>query len=616
MRWHTLEGPDEGVPVALERESACLDHDMLAALIAGQLLLDQHPEVEAHLAECSLCQHVVAAAAAGLESTQGADSNEALAFPRPGEVLLGKYTLEKVLGKGGMGTVFAARHGELGQLVAIKVLHSNASTAAARFLREARISAGLLSEHTARVFDLGRTLAGAPFLVMEHLQGEDLSCVVRRGPLPPLLAIDYALQICAALAEAHAAGVVHRDLKPSNVFVTRRADGSACLKVLDYGISKRLAPEGSEESHSLTERHSLLGSPAYMSPEQLRESKDVDARADIWSVGVLLYELLTGSRPFKAPVLSALTVSIAADAPPPPSSVNPAVPPALDRAVMRCLSKDPRARFASAAELSLALRGPERPPRRGRWRQRVGIGIGASALAAALFRLVVPRPELAISRNEAAMLPAVAKAVAPAPPRLNVQCDLPLAPGNVRFSSQPGIIGVQSDRVWPIGELCQSSGAARSELAFELARLLPLSRVVLEPAQPFYEVHVETSPSVIELRVRRKERAGVQLLLDGAGCERVDGVEVRADGLAPRQLRLRRGAASRLDGACAFRVELPFEAFGKPLHLRFSPAELAGSDVVFDDTVLRVPLQRRVRPRPAGPPSSDGPCIPPRYCRD
>jgi serine/threonine protein kinase len=599
--------------VALNPESACLDHDTLAALIAGQLLLDDHPRVEAHLAECSLCQHVVAAAAAGLESTQGADAGEGEGFPKPGDVLAGKYTLERVLGKGGMGTVFAARHGELGQLVAIKVLHSSASSASARFLREARISAGLLSEHTARVFDLGRTSAGAPFLVMEHLEGEDLSRVVRRGPLPPSLALDYALQICDALAEAHAAGVVHRDLKPSNVFVTRRADGSPCLKVLDYGISKRLAAPGTEESHSLTERHSLLGSPAYMSPEQLRQSKDVDARADIWSMGVLLYELLTGSRPFKAPVLSALSVSIAADVPPPPSSVNAAVPPAFEHAIMRCLSKDPHGRFASAAELAAELRGPAPPQRAGRFRQRVAITIGACALAAAALRWGSPRSGLELSRNEAAMLPGPAKPSSPGPPRLNVHCDQPLAPGSVRFSSKPGIIGAHSDRVWPLRELCESSGSGRSELAFEITRLLPLSAVVLEPAHPFYSVELESSRSELSLNVHRKQRAAVQLWLEGAGCERVESLEWTGDGLPPRQIRLGARRVTRLGQACTHRIELPFEAFGKTLQLRLRPGDLTTPSLVFDGAVLRAPLQQRPRPRPA---SVDGPCIPPRYCRD
>jgi hypothetical protein len=597
--------------VALDPESACLDQNTLAALIAGQLLLDKNPRVEAHLAECSLCQHVVAAAAQGLESTQGADASEAEAFPKPGDVLAGKYTLERVLGKGGMGTVFAARHGELGQLVAIKVLHSSASTAGARFLREARISAGLLSEHTARVFDLGRTPAGAPFLVMEHLEGEDLSRVVRRGPLEPSLALEYALQICDALAEAHAAGVVHRDLKPSNVFVTRRGDGSPCLKVLDYGISKRLAAPGREESHCLTERHSLLGSPAYMSPEQLRQSKDVDARADIWSVGVLLYELLTGSRPFKAPVLSALSVSIAADVPKAPSCVNGAVPAAFDRAIMRCLSKDPDARFASAAELAAELRGPTRQRRAGSSRQRVAVALGVCALAATLVRWVTPRPGQELSRNEAAMLPAPAKLATPDPPRLHVHCDLPLAPGNVRFVSQPGIIGAHSDRVWPLRELCESSGAERSELAFEITRILPLSRAVLEPAHPFYVVEVETTPSELSLRVRRKQRATVQLWLEGAGCERVEWVELIADGISPRPVRSRSKVA-RIGQACAHRVELPFEAYGKTLQLRFGPAELAAQRLVFDGAELRAVLQRP-KPRATG---ADAPCIPPRYCRD
>jgi hypothetical protein len=227
---------------------------------------------------------------------------------------------------------------------------------------------------------------------------------------------------------------------------------------------------------------------------------------------------------------------------------------------------------------------------------------------------MTPRPGLELSRNEAAMLPGPAKPSSPAPPRLNVHCDLPLAPGNVRFSSKPGIIGAHSDRVWPLRELCESSGSARSELAFEITRLLPLSAVVLEPAHPFYAVELETSSrSELDLRVRRKQRAAVQLWLEGAGCERVESLELIGDALPLRQIRLGARKVTRLGHACTHRIELPFEAFGKTLQLRLEPADLATPSLVFDAAVLRAPLQQRPRPRSA---SVDGPCIPPRYCRD
>ena len=167
-----------------DKSSPCLEHETLVALIAGQLLLDQNPEVEEHLAECSNCQNIVAAAAAGLAETDDGPPSSSDRLPKPGDVIAGKYRVEKVLGRGGMGTVFAARHDELGQTVAIKMLHSAAPTASARFQREAKISAQLLSEHTARVFDLG-TSDGVPFLVMEYLAGEDLSHVIARGTVSP-----------------------------------------------------------------------------------------------------------------------------------------------------------------------------------------------------------------------------------------------------------------------------------------------------------------------------------------------------------------------------------------------------------------------------------------------
>jgi hypothetical protein len=385
------------------------------------------------------------------------------------------------------------------------------------------------------------------------------------------------------------------------------------LKVLDYGISKRLAQVNDDESHSLTERHSLLGSPAYMSPEQLRESKDVDARADIWSVGVLLYELLTGSRPFKANRLSALSMSIAADAPPPPSSINAAVPAALDRTVMRCLKKDPCARFGCVAELAAALR-ERAAPRREHKRLRVAIAIGCLGLGGAASRWVSPEPGPELSRQEAAMLPVPLPPVRAAAPRLNVYCDLPLAAGNVRFASLPGIIGVQADRTWPLTELCESSGEARSELGFELTRLLPLSRVVLEPAHPFYDVELQTASSELTLSVRRKQRASVQFVFDGARCERIESVDVNVEGLPPNMLRLGWKRASKLGAACTHRMDLPFEAFGKMLELRLRPTELSARAVRFESTVLHLAVERRPSQHPAAPARAT-PCIPPRYCR-
>ncbi len=213
-----------------------------------------------------------------------------------GTVLLQKYEISRVIGQGGMGMVALARHLQLQQPVAIKLLLPEVldkDLVVQRFLREAQASVRLRSEHVCRVLDVGQLDNGAPYMVMEYLDGTDLDGLLRqKGPLAYGEAVDFVLQACEALAEAHSLGIVHRDLKPANFFLTQRADGSPLVKVLDFGISKTLSPI----EESLTTTQAVLGTPAYMSPEQLRSSKHVDARSDIWSLGVVLYELCTGAR--------------------------------------------------------------------------------------------------------------------------------------------------------------------------------------------------------------------------------------------------------------------------------------------------------------------------------
>src|SRR5450755_319444 len=217
-----------------------------------------------------------------------------------GDVLAGKYRIEAVLGEGGMGIVLSATHIELGSRVAIKVLRpelAHTEDAVSRLLVEARSAASIRSEHVARVLDVGRLESGLPFLVLEHLEGRDLQQILARsGRLASQVAVDFVLQACQALSEAHSAGIVHRDLKPENLFLTYRADGTPVVKVLDFGISKRLSHDGREAAR--TNPSELLGSPLYMAPEQMKGSVSIDARVDIWSLGVVLYELCTGQSPF------------------------------------------------------------------------------------------------------------------------------------------------------------------------------------------------------------------------------------------------------------------------------------------------------------------------------
>src|SRR4051812_480796 len=210
-----------------------------------------------------------------------------------GQILGGKYRVDRVLGAGGMGMVVAATHLQLDERIAIKFLLPEAlrnPEAVARFGREAKAAVKIRGEHVARVIDVGSFENGAPYMVMEHLDGRDLSSFIHeRGAMPMSDAVDAVLQACEALAEAHALGIVHRDLKPANLFLTRRPDGTPSIKVLDFGISKLTAPGA---DHSMTKTSAVMGSPLYMSPEQMTASRGVDARTDIWALGVVLYELL------------------------------------------------------------------------------------------------------------------------------------------------------------------------------------------------------------------------------------------------------------------------------------------------------------------------------------
>lgn len=225
--------------------------------------------------------------------------------PLLGQVLAGKYRVERVLGRGGMGCVLEATHVHLQQRVALKFMlaaHATAPNLVQRFLREARAAARLRGEHVARVVDVGRLEDGAPYIVMEFLDGSDLRKVLKSGPLSIGDALTYMMQACEGVAEAHAAGVVHRDLKPHNLFITQTPQGRPCLKVLDFGLAKLQNDDPARVEEGLTEASSVLGSPRYMAPEQLRASGNIDARTDVWALGVSLYQCLTGHTPFETPM--------------------------------------------------------------------------------------------------------------------------------------------------------------------------------------------------------------------------------------------------------------------------------------------------------------------------
>ena len=280
-------------------------------------------------------------------------------LPVPGDLFAGKYRIQRLLGRGGMGAVFAAHHEGLNKRVAVKFLLAEAASneeAKARFKQEAQSASGLRNEHVAQVYDVSTGEdGGLPFMVMEYLDGQDLSQLLEtQGWLPPEVACDYLMQALDAIHAAHRAKIVHRDLQPSNLFLARLEDGSTVVKVLDFGISKAQNGLG-PMSGALTSTKAMLGSPLYMSPEQLRSSKSVDARADIWALGVILYELLTGTVPYTGENLGELFAAILEQEPLPVRQRAPHVPPELESVVMRCLQRQVHARFSSVAELAMAL---------------------------------------------------------------------------------------------------------------------------------------------------------------------------------------------------------------------------------------------------------------------
>jgi serine/threonine-protein kinase len=274
----------------------------------------------------------------------------------PGAMLAGKYRVERVLGEGGMGIVVAARHAQLDQRVAVKFMRAEAlgqGDGVDRFIREAQAAAKLSGDHVVRVFDVGTLDNGSPYIVMEYLEGRDLASVLaERGRLPAGEAGGYVLEACEAMAEAHAQRIVHRDLKPENLFLVRRPGRKPLIKVLDFGISKLLEMT---DALSSTKTSVMMGSPAYMSPEQMQSPKYVDGRTDIWSLGVILYQLTSGQLPYSAESVLMLSALVLTTEPPRLETVAPDVPPAFAAVVHRCLTRDLSRRFQTVDELADAL---------------------------------------------------------------------------------------------------------------------------------------------------------------------------------------------------------------------------------------------------------------------
>jgi eukaryotic-like serine/threonine-protein kinase len=275
-----------------------------------------------------------------------------------GDTIADKYLIDAVLGVGGMGVVFRARHLQLNGQVALKFLSAqflSSPVAIGRFRREAQAAAKLQSEHVVRVFDVGTHTNGLPYMVMEYLEGCDLGGLLEAsGRLASELVADLLIQTCSAVEDAHEQGIIHRDLKPSNLFCVRRPDGTFTVKVVDFGISKVTDTSAALEG-GITVTGNVVGSPSYMSPEQMKSPNRIDHRSDLWSLGVVLYECLTGNLPFPASTYAEICLKVHQEAPLPASAHGVRLPAGLEAIIKTCLAKQPENRYATAGELAAAL---------------------------------------------------------------------------------------------------------------------------------------------------------------------------------------------------------------------------------------------------------------------
>jgi serine/threonine protein kinase len=293
----------------------------------------------------------------------------------PGQLLAGKYRIDRVLGAGAMGMVLGATHLVLGSRVAIKVMlggdvmlggSKKGPVQEQRFFREARVASMLKSEHAGKVLDVGLTEQGAPYIVMEYLEGKDLGALLdERGPLSVAEAATYVLQVCEAIAEAHGLGIVHRDIKPANLFLTTGVGGVPCVKLVDFGVAKHV-----DGAQGLTQTGAALGSPLYMSPEQMNGKRGVDFRADIWALGVTLFQLLAGRTPFHADSIMVVMTHVLLEPPTPLVTFRPDVPAGLSAVISQCLEKDPARRWPNVAAFAAAL-APYATPASAGYAQRV-----------------------------------------------------------------------------------------------------------------------------------------------------------------------------------------------------------------------------------------------------
>jgi serine/threonine-protein kinase len=446
--------------------------EQLEAFLSGTGGADTAAQVEVHIDRCEDCRVLLSnvVRAQGDAAARATTHQVAAAPVTPGDVIAGKYRIERVIGAGGMGTVVAAWHQQLNQPVALKFMLPAIAAdpqAAARFQREARAAARLMTPHVGRVLDLDALPNGTPYLVMELLEGQTLAqhlLEVKRVEVKT--ALEWMQQALSALAEAHGLSIVHRDFKPANLFIAKRNDAQSIIKVLDFGIAKSVHPD-IEKGLTGTSSQMLMGSPPYMAPEQVNPGKTVDARTDVWAAGVVLYELLSGETPFGGATVIDLLFAIANKTPRPLRELNPAVPPAIAQVVERCLSKDPAARHADAAALSQALSEAEKasaletapPPAPARRVPLRPIAIALSVVLAATVTWYFARPAPLVNA------PPVAEPLL-VPPPAQAPAALPTLVQVVPTAAQPaGLEPARAPLERPAARKVQRSrrGAALSE---------------------------------------------------------------------------------------------------------------------------------------------------------
>jgi serine/threonine-protein kinase len=534
-------------------------------------------------------------------------ARDLVAIPQPGEVIAGKYRVEGTVGSGGMGVVLAARHLQLGQAVAIKVLGLALSDerrpeAISRFFREGRAAAALQGDHVVKVHDVGVLDSGMPFMVMELLKGADLSSVLESlQSLSIEQAVECVLQAGDAIAQAHRQGIVHRDLKPSNLFVTERSDGSALIKVLDFGISKSL--NESRVQGDLTTTRTVLGSPFYMSPEQVRDAKNVDNRTDVWALGAILHELLSGHPPFEADTLPGACAAIVADAPPSLRSLRADVPPEIEAIVLRCLEKEPNRRFPRVEELLSAL---EPFSARALKRQPPRIEIASVRLVS-----VVP-PPIGVSAATIPTLPADASddatlasedvfrrpLGAESHARLRARVDAQLEAH--RAASEPGgsprrarVIGLGIGAAVVLAAVGYFLFVPREPLPAPAADQRPASAAVPEPMS--FSLLIESVPSGAEV-YESNERLGTTPLSLTIKAETVAGV--------PRVFELRREGYESfvlMQGKASENVRRSAELVAKITPVSAPPAPAASETQPTRRAAPKAPAREQKQPAPPPP---------------